>query len=220
MSEVNRTLHEQIASGVSEPIAQAAQGVSKTFADIGKTFSNAWSYSLNLWRFFSANFTSRQRVAIRLDRLSELASHPVSRGHALDELRKSSSSQNRFEACYALGILGKVESTIPGVMITALNSQDPFVREAAAKGLVELRGDVFPVLQDVLRAIREHPTEGTALYAVEFLAQSASRLRPGTSEFNQVEEVLEFAAHRQVSMAKTEAAQLLEAMRPRCLQEA
>ena len=139
--------------------------------------------------FFSkiAGIFPRSRRAIA-NRLNKLALNPDA--DSIHKLIKAAQSNNRFERCFALEVIGRLGliaiSAVPA-QIEAISSSDPFVREAATSSVVRLFSEGIPPnweLEDDLKKalaslIHDHVSEGAARHAVKalsFLSPSISLL--------------------------------------------
>jgi hypothetical protein len=149
---------------------------------------------------------SRKHVASKLTLLASLYRGHLSDFRPLLKIERAARNRRRFTRCYALNTLGRLGQCARRTVWTqadALWSPDPFVREAGARALWRMGDAAIEVKSQIISAIYQRVSEGTARYGLLWLAQT-------NVIGEEINAVLEFVLGAKDSYARADAERLLQ----------
>jgi HEAT repeat protein len=160
-------------------------------------------------RYIIDTGSNRERVAKRIKDLSAQVKEQPGNPAPLIAIAEAAKSGYRFERCYALNALGRLgplaRDSLPAI-IRGLESDDPFVRDAAAQAALEMKCLAKPATKQLIKLIYDHRNEGAARYAVLALGEI-------DESSPEVLDVLKYAVEASDSYGKDEARKVYEKLR-------
>lgn len=153
----------------------------------------------------------RKAAAAHIQELARNVRANRNRAESLAELETLASGDYSFVAVYALitiGELGELGVSAVPVLAGELRDDRPAVREAAANALDRMGPHASAARSQLVEAVRERVSEGTAVFSAMALGNSD----PGNSD---VIAALEYARTAKNSMAVDSATRALEKIRAR-----